>query len=69
MLHISAFIHSSFSGLQERFLASLEMTIWEKDIPKSLKAGMSSWGLGLRYEKTTRETLIKSDSTIESVFP
>ena len=29
VLRISAFTHPSFSGLQERFLASLEMTIRE----------------------------------------
>ena len=32
VLHISAFTHPSFSGLQERFLASLEMTIRESDV-------------------------------------
>ena len=40
VLRISAFTHASFIGLQERFLASLEMTIREKGIPKSLKAGI-----------------------------
>ena len=29
LLHISAFTHASFIGLQERFLASLEMTMRE----------------------------------------
>ena len=32
VLRISAFTHPSFSGLQERFLASLEMTIRESDV-------------------------------------
>ena len=32
VLHISAFTHPSFSGLQKRFLASLEMTIRESDV-------------------------------------
>ena len=32
---ISAFTHASFSGLQERFLASLEMTIRETDVFES----------------------------------
>ena len=31
-LRISTFTHPSFSGLQERFLASLEMTIRESDV-------------------------------------
>ena len=35
VLRISAFTHPSFSGLQERFLASLEMTIRESDVSKS----------------------------------
>lgn len=32
LLHISAFTHPSLIGLQERFLASFEMTIWESDV-------------------------------------
>ena len=32
VLRISAFTHPSFSDLQERFLASLEMTIRESDV-------------------------------------
>ena len=32
VLHISAFTHPSVSGLQKRFLASLEMTIRESDV-------------------------------------
>ena len=32
VLRISAFTHASFIGLQERFLASLEMTIRESDV-------------------------------------
>ena len=35
VLRISAFTHPSFSGLQERFLASLEMTIRETDVFES----------------------------------
>ena len=35
VLRISAFTHASFIGLQERFLASLEMTIWESDVSQS----------------------------------
>ena len=37
VLHISAFTHPSFSGLQKRFLASLEMTIRESDVSQSLR--------------------------------
>ena len=32
VLRISAFAHPSFIGLQGRFLASREMTIWEPDV-------------------------------------
>ena len=32
LLRISAFTQASFIGLQERFLASLEMTIRESDV-------------------------------------
>ena len=32
VLRISAFTHTSFPGLQERFLASLEMTIQESEV-------------------------------------
>ena len=35
VLRISAFTHASFIGLQERFLASLEMTIRESDVSQS----------------------------------
>ena len=35
LLHISAFTHASFIGLQERFLASLEMTIRESLVSPS----------------------------------
>ena len=36
VLRISAFTHASFIGLQERFLASLEMTIRESDVSQLL---------------------------------
>ena len=39
VLRISAFTHASFIGLQERFLASLEMTIRESEIFQSLVTG------------------------------
>ena len=35
VLRISAFTHASFIGLQERFLASLEMTIRESEVFQS----------------------------------
>ena len=56
MLRISAFKHSSFSGLQERFLASLEMTI------------RKSSSLLVTRHSFFKETLIKSLFDFTLVF-
>ena len=56
VLRISAFKHSSFSGLQERFLASLEMTI------------RKSSSLLVSRHSFFKETLIKSLFDFTLVF-
>ena len=57
LLHISAFTHASFIGLQERFLASLEMTIRESDVFQG------KHGLNQRFPSSLR-LLIPSYSSL-----
>ena len=57
LLHISAFTHASFIGLQERFLASFEMTIRESDVFQG------KHGLNQRFPSSLR-LLIPSYSSL-----